>query len=118
MAVTTTPGVSMISVWKLLPLSGRFSTNVRSITVLTVADSVFTRGAPASTVMVSERCAERHLEVDFESVLNVKDHIRLDQLLEAGLLDLDAIGAGRKIRQMVFARAIGGWLHTGHWCRC
>src|SRR6266436_5036464 len=39
---------------KLRPLRGRLSTNVRSITVLTAPESVFTRGAPASTVMESE----------------------------------------------------------------
>ncbi len=51
--------------------------------------------------------AKRHLEVDFESILDVEDHIRLDQLFEAGLFDLEAIGAGREIRQIVFARAVG-----------
>ena len=106
-AVTTTPGVSMINVWKLRPLSGILSTKVRSITVLTVADSVFTSGAPASTVMVSDAEPKRHLEVDFESILDVKDHVRLDQLLEAGLLDFHAIAARRQIRQVVFARAVG-----------
>jgi hypothetical protein len=43
----------MIKVWKLRPFNGRLSANVRSTTVLTVADSVFTSGAPPSTVMLS-----------------------------------------------------------------
>ena len=42
----TTPGVSCSRVLKLRPLSGKFSTNRRSITVLTDADSVLTSGAP------------------------------------------------------------------------
>src|SRR5262245_17279355 len=48
--VSTTPGVIAISDWKLRPLSGRFSTNVRSTTVPTTADCVLISGAPAATV--------------------------------------------------------------------
>jgi hypothetical protein len=51
--------------------------------------------------------AQRHLEVDLDGIQNVELHVGLDQLLEAGLLDLDAIGAGRKIRQVIFARCVG-----------
>src|SRR5215469_7315881 len=44
----------MMSVWKLRPFNGIFSTKVWSTTVLTVAEVVFTRGAPACTVTLSE----------------------------------------------------------------
>src|SRR5258708_21251193 len=54
LGATTIPGVSWRRVLKLRPLSGRFSTNFRSITVLTAADCEFTSGAPPSTVTVSE----------------------------------------------------------------
>lgn len=52
--VTTTPGVSMISVWKLRPFSGRLSIACRSTTVLTVPSAMSTCEASASTVTDSE----------------------------------------------------------------
>jgi len=48
-----TPGVSWRRVLKLRPFKGKLSTNLRSMTVLTAADSVFTSGAPPSTVTIS-----------------------------------------------------------------
>src|ERR1700719_1620570 len=50
----TTPGVNWSSVLKLRPLSGKLSTKLRSITVLTAPLSVLIIGAPPCTVTVSE----------------------------------------------------------------
>jgi len=50
----TTPGVSCSSVLKLRPLRGRLSTNCRSITVPTAADSVLTSGALPWIVTISD----------------------------------------------------------------
>jgi hypothetical protein len=52
--VWTVPGVSKISVWKLRPLSGKFSAKFRSMVVLTVASVVLMTGPPALTVTVSD----------------------------------------------------------------
>ena len=43
---STTPGVSSIRVWKLLPFIGRFSAKLRSTTVLTdaISESLISRG--------------------------------------------------------------------------
>jgi Two component regulator propeller len=57
--------------------------------------------------------AHGHLEVDFESILDVQDHIRLYQFLEAGLFNFDAIVAGRKVCQNVLARGVAGRFVTG-----
>jgi hypothetical protein len=38
--------------------------------------------------------AEGQLEVDCKYILNMKDHIWLGHLLEAGLFDFETIGAG------------------------
>jgi hypothetical protein len=67
----------MINVWRLLPLRGSSSANVRSITVLTVSDSASTRGAPASTVMFSE-AEPSVISKSMSGALDVKDHVRLD----------------------------------------
>ena len=56
--------------------------------------------------------AERHLEIDFEGILNVKNHIRLNQLLKAGLFDFDVVRTGGEIHQVVFTRAVGRGLVT------
>src|SRR5579864_1599743 len=53
LVVKTTPGVNSIKLWKLRPFIGRLSANCRSTTVLTVAFSVFTSGAPPCTVTIS-----------------------------------------------------------------
>src|SRR5262249_551009 len=46
-------------------------------------------------------------EVYGESVLNVQDHVGLDELLEARLFDFEAVRAGREIRKGGFARSVG-----------
>ena len=52
------------------------------------------------------RIAERHLEVDPQSILDVQSHVRLHQLLKTPLFDFDAVRARREIRQAVFARGV------------
>ncbi len=53
------------------------------------------------------RGANGHLEVDCESILNMQNHMWLDQLFEAGLFDFDLIEARGKIGQVVFAGRVG-----------
>src|SRR5262249_10320535 len=55
----------------------------------------------------------RQFEVNLDRILDVEDHIRLDELLEPGFFDLDAIAARGKIRQEVVARGVGRGLATG-----
>jgi integrase len=45
--------------------------------------------------------------VYFESILDLKGHLRLDCPLEARLFDFDAIAARRQIRKEVIARVVG-----------
>jgi hypothetical protein len=100
-------------IWTGEPDPAAFSTNVRSITVLTVPDSVFTRGAPASTSDNLRRGTQQHLEIDFKRVLDVKDHIGLDDFLESGFFDFDVIRARREVRETVAAADAGCRLVTG-----
>jgi hypothetical protein len=76
------PGANVTSCWKLRPFRGRFSTILRSTTVLTVASLVLMGDAPASTVTDSETDPTSRLKLteivswtcnsisDFTTVLN------------------------------------------------
>ena len=102
------PGREQDQGLKILPLSGRSSINVRSTTVLTVPVVGIDQRRAAFHRDGLRVGSERHLEVDFEGILDVQSHIRLDQFLEAGLFNFDAIIAGREVCQNVFAEALLG----------
>ena len=80
---------------------------MRSTTVLTVPDSVFTSGAPASTVTISVRAPS----VISKSMLSASWTWRITSglivFLKPGFSTSMRYGPGAEICQPVFARAVG-----------